>query len=227
MLGISLGLLDQVNTIARAAGSEIITVYARDFAVLEKEDNSPLTQADTAAHAFIIQHLKRLEPELPILSEEAVGDFCAAKNSGYYRLVDPLDGTKEFIKRNGEFTVNIALIRDGHAVLGVVYAPVLNVAYQFTLPNTWKEHLGVSSVVVRTREILWLHCCKNLVARIGFNGKLTEVLPGRGGERRCLSKTGTYFLVGHSRPMCSGTSRRKRNPIDGRANYLRRSLLHS
>lgn len=129
MLGVSLGLLDQVNTIARAAGSEIMAVYARDFVVLEKEDKSPLTLADTVAHELIIQHLKRLEPKLPILSEEAVGDFCAAENFGCYWLVDPLDGTKEFVKRNGEFTVNIALIKDGHAVLGVVYAPVLNVAY--------------------------------------------------------------------------------------------------
>lgn len=129
MIDVNVDLLDQAKAIAQAAGVEIMAVYAHDFAVLEKEDKSPLTLADTAAHELIIQHLKRLEPELPILSEEAVGDFCAAKNFGCYWLVDPLDGTKEFIKRNGEFTVNIALIKDGHAVLGVVYAPVLNVAY--------------------------------------------------------------------------------------------------
>jgi 3'(2'), 5'-bisphosphate nucleotidase len=106
-----------------------MAIYASDFAVLEKEDKSPLTRADTAAHEIIIQHLKRLEPALPILSEEAVEDFCGTKNFECYWLVDPLDGTKEFIKHNGEFTVNIALIKDGHAVLGVVYAPVLNVTY--------------------------------------------------------------------------------------------------
>lgn len=129
MIDVNVGLLDQVKAIAQAAGVEIMAVYAHDFAVLEKEDKSPVTQADTAAHELIIQHLKRLAPELPILSEEAVGDFYAAKNFRCYWLVDPLDGTKEFIKRNGEFTVNIALIKDGHAVLGVVYAPLLNVAY--------------------------------------------------------------------------------------------------
>lgn len=129
MIDVNVGLLDQVKAIAQAAGVEIMAVYARDFAVLEKEDKSPVTQADTAAHELIIQYLKRLEPELPILSEEGVGDFYAAKNFECYWLVDPLDGTKEFIKRNGEFTVNIALIKDGHAVLGVVYAPVRNVAY--------------------------------------------------------------------------------------------------
>lgn len=130
MPGVNLGgLLDQANAIARAAGSEIMAVYAHDFAVLEKADKSPLTKADTAAHELIVQRLKRLEPELPILSEEAVGDFCVDKNFGCYWLVDPLDGTKEFIKRNDEFTVNIALIKDGQAVLGVVYAPALNIAY--------------------------------------------------------------------------------------------------
>jgi 3'(2'), 5'-bisphosphate nucleotidase len=106
-----------------------MNVYARDFSATEKQDKSPLTEADTAAHEVIIRHLKKLQPALPILSEEAVGDFSGVDDSGRYWLVDPLDGTREFIKRNGEFTVNIALIEHGRATLGVVYAPVLNVAY--------------------------------------------------------------------------------------------------
>jgi 3'(2'), 5'-bisphosphate nucleotidase len=125
----SMSLLEDVGAIAREAGAAIMNVYARDFSATEKQDKSPLTEADTAAHEVIIRHLKKLQPALPILSEEAVGDFSGVDDSGRYWLVDPLDGTREFIKRNGEFTVNIALIEHGRATLGVVYAPVLNVAY--------------------------------------------------------------------------------------------------
>jgi 3'(2'), 5'-bisphosphate nucleotidase len=125
----SMGLLEEVEAIAREAGAAIMKVYARDFSATQKEDKSPLTEADTAAHEVIIRRLEKLQPALPILSEEAVADFSGVDDTGRYWLVDPLDGTKEFIKRNGEFTVNIALIEHGRAILGVVYAPALNVAY--------------------------------------------------------------------------------------------------
>jgi len=129
MMRISMGLLEEIEVIARGAGAAIMGVYARDFSVTEKEDKSPLTEADAMAHEVITRCLERLQPTMPILSEEASGDFSGADSSGRYWLVDPLDGTKEFIKRNGEFTVNIALIENGRSILGVVYAPVLNVAY--------------------------------------------------------------------------------------------------
>jgi 3'(2'), 5'-bisphosphate nucleotidase len=125
----SMSLLENVVVIAREAGAAIMKVYARNFSASQKENQTPLTEADTAAHEVIIRRLEKLRPALPIFSEEAVGDFSGADNSGRYWLVDPLDGTKEFIKRNGEFTVNIALIKKGRSILGVVYAPVLNVAY--------------------------------------------------------------------------------------------------
>ena len=127
MAGMS--LLEDVEAIAREAGAAIMKVYARDFSASQKEDESPLTEADTAAHEVITRRLGKLQSALPILSEEAVGDFSGVDDSGRYWLVDPLDGTKEFIKRNGEFTVNIALIEKGRSILGVVYAPALNVAY--------------------------------------------------------------------------------------------------
>jgi 3'(2'), 5'-bisphosphate nucleotidase len=129
MMRVSMSLLEEIGVIAREAGAAIMGIYARDFTVREKGDKSPLTEADTAAHEVITRRLERLQPLLPILSEEAVGDFSGADNAGRYWLVDPLDGTKEFIKRNGEFTVNIALIENGRSVLGVVYAPVLDVLY--------------------------------------------------------------------------------------------------
>ncbi len=122
-------LLDQVENIAREAAGAIMAVYQRDFAVVLKADQSPLTEADSAAHRLIVTRLAALTPALPILSEEDTASFAGADAAGRYWLVDPLDGTREFIKRNGEFTVNIALIEQGRAVLGVVWVPVQGLAY--------------------------------------------------------------------------------------------------
>ncbi|MDR9440609.1 MAG: 3'(2'),5'-bisphosphate nucleotidase CysQ [Halomonas sp.] len=122
-------LLDQVHTIAKHAGEAIMAIYARDFSIEEKADKSPLTEADMAAHEVIVAGLNALPGRIPVLSEENTDDFAGADANGRYWLVDPLDGTKEFIKRNGEFTVNIALIEAGKPVLGVVVAPALEVSY--------------------------------------------------------------------------------------------------
>ncbi|EHA13549.1 3'(2'),5'-bisphosphate nucleotidase CysQ [Halomonas sp. HAL1] len=122
-------LLDAVERIAREAGEAIMCVYARDFSVEKKADNSPLTEADKAAHHIIVRGLQALPVQFPILSEEDIEGFTGADAEGRYWLVDPLDGTKEFIKRNDEFTVNIALIENGKPVLGVVTAPALGVGY--------------------------------------------------------------------------------------------------
>ena len=122
-------LLEAVERIAREAGDAIMKVYARDFSVEKKEDKSPLTEADQAAHHVIVRGLQSLPVRLPVLSEEDMEGFAGVDADGRYWLVDPLDGTKEFIKRNGEFTVNIALIENGVPVLGVVTAPALGTAY--------------------------------------------------------------------------------------------------
>ena len=112
--------------LARAAGEAIMAVYARDFAVEHKEDRSPLTEADLAAHRIIDAGLRALEPALPVLSEESAAVAWSERSQWRrYWLVDPLDGTREFVKRNGEFTVNIALIEDGEPTMGVIYAPAL------------------------------------------------------------------------------------------------------
>ncbi|AKJ65544.1 3'(2'),5'-bisphosphate nucleotidase CysQ [Kiritimatiella glycovorans] len=110
------------------ATAAILEVYARDFDVEHKADDSPLTEADRASHDII---LKKLEPTgIPVLSEESAEiPYAERKDWERFWLVDPLDGTKEFIKKNGEFTVNIALIESGVPVMGAVYAPVLNTAY--------------------------------------------------------------------------------------------------
>ncbi len=123
-------LLDDVLTIAVEAGTKILEVYNSDFAVTHKDDDSPLTQADLAAHRHIVAALAKLSPVLPVLSEEAAAiPYAERKKWSRYWLVDPLDGTKEFIKRNGEFTVNIALIENGRATLGVVHAPALGESF--------------------------------------------------------------------------------------------------
>jgi len=122
---------EDIKTAIRAAwdsGQAILEVYQRDFSIEYKDDRSPLTEADKAAHEIICAGLK--STGLPVLSEESkTVSYEQRKNWGRFWLVDPLDGTKEFIKKNGEFTVNIALIDAGRPVLGVVYAPVLKTFY--------------------------------------------------------------------------------------------------
>ncbi|MDN6298583.1 MAG: 3'(2'),5'-bisphosphate nucleotidase CysQ [Halomonas sp.] len=122
-------LLSAVERIARDAGEAIMGVYARGFSVTEKADHSPLTEADLAAHRVIAAGLAALPEVIPVLSEEDAESFAGPDSQARYWLVDPLDGTKEFIKRNDEFTVNIALIERGRPVLGVVVVPVTGVAY--------------------------------------------------------------------------------------------------
>ena len=124
--------LDTLLRIAKTAGNAILSVYQRagDIDVTIKDDNSPLTEADRDAHEIIIAELKRFTPSIPILSEESDGISVDERLSwSRYWLVDPLDGTKEFIKRNGEFTVNIALINNGAPELGIVHVPVTNISY--------------------------------------------------------------------------------------------------
>ncbi len=123
-------LLNPVITLARSAGDEILAVYDSDFTVQHKDDDSPLTAADLASHHAIVAGLRALSPDLPILSEEsAPPEFATRARWRRYWLIDPLDGTKEFVRRSGEFTVNIALIEDQQPVLGVVYTPVQRLTY--------------------------------------------------------------------------------------------------
>lgn len=148
---------DQLNgvcDIARDAGRVILDVYERGFTVEQKEDRSPLTEADRAAHEIICARLEALTPGVPVLSEESA-KVDPETRAGWKRfwLVDPLDGTKEFINRNGEFTVNIALI-DGHRpVLGVVYVPVTGLTYFAAAGHGAYKQKGECEVqVIKTRR---------------------------------------------------------------------------
>lgn len=121
---------EAIAEIALDAGKAILDIYSKDFEVALKEDQSPLTQADLASHHIICDALAQLTPDIPVLSEESSDmDFGTRADWFQYWLVDPLDGTKEFINRNGEFTVNIALIRFHQPILGVVHVPVTGVTY--------------------------------------------------------------------------------------------------
>lgn len=136
--------IDLLKEIARGAGDEILDVYGAEFSVDVKEDKSPLTEADRRSHAWIESALEKHYPEIPIISEESTPEaFEERKDWEYFWLVDPLDGTKEFIKRNGEFTVNIALIRKDTPVLGVVYQPVgENLYWASSGAGAWKSVAG-------------------------------------------------------------------------------------
>ena len=123
-------LVNPVCEIAKQAGAEIMKIYSAGFEIQEKKDHSPLTTADLASHTLITSELSKLTPDIPILSEESTSvSFDERSSWEIYWLIDPLDGTREFIKRNGEFTVNIALVTKHHSSLGVVYIPVQDVTY--------------------------------------------------------------------------------------------------
>ncbi len=137
-----LDLLPAIKAIARQAGREILEVYGTDFEARSKADDSPLTEADLRAHRLIVGELSRKTPQVPVLSEESAGEITLEQRTAWQRywLVDPLDGTKEFVARNGEFTVNIALIESGRPVLGVVHIPVSDTTYS-GIPGVgaWRE----------------------------------------------------------------------------------------
>ena len=130
-------LSGQVCMIAKTAGEKILEIYGSEFSVEQKEDKSPLTAADMASHHTIVDGLSDLDIDFPILSEESDGELSFEERSSWktYWLVDPLDGTREFIKRNGEFTVNIALIHEHKVILGVVYVPVSGNCYFASIGN--------------------------------------------------------------------------------------------
>jgi 3'(2'), 5'-bisphosphate nucleotidase len=124
-------LLPEVRRLVADAGTAILEVYAGAHGVEYKADDSPITRADRAAHEILSAGLRRLTPDIPVLSEESSEEHASGVRRAWRELwlVDPLDGTKEFISRNGEFTVNVALVRDHRPVLGVVAAPVLELVY--------------------------------------------------------------------------------------------------
>jgi len=122
-------LLEPLAEVSYEAGRAILAIYATEFDVRHKVDRSPVTDADLQAERIIVAALTKLTPDVPVVSEEAASESAAPCVGDRFWLVDPLDGTREFVKRNGEFTVNIALVLDGRPVLGLIYAPALGRLY--------------------------------------------------------------------------------------------------
>lgn len=142
-------MLEHICYLAKDAGEAIMQVYngEKPLAINSKSDNSPVTAADLAAHRLIVKGLLALTPDVPVLSEEDPPSWEVRRRWQRYWLVDPLDGTKEFLKRNGEFTVNIAFIDNGKPILGVVYAPALQVLYAAERGHAWKEMGRIRSLL--------------------------------------------------------------------------------
>ena len=150
-----INLINDIIKIAKNAGVAILEVYKDSNIQADlKDDNSPLTLADKASNEIITKKLKKLTPEIPILSEEGKKiDYSERKKWKLFWLIDPLDGTKEFIKKNGEFTVNIALISNGQPILGIVYAPVLNILWHGNIKDgSYKTDSNNSSVKLNVKK---------------------------------------------------------------------------
>jgi 3'(2'), 5'-bisphosphate nucleotidase len=147
-------LREGVIATARAAAAEILRVYDTGFGVEHKADNSPLTAADLAAHRCIVDRLEALTPDIPVLSEESADTIPTSVRRTWTRLwvVDPLDGTREFVKRNGEFTVNIALVEEGEVVFGVIQAPVTGALWHGARGQGAFRREGDDDIALRTRE---------------------------------------------------------------------------
>jgi 3'(2'), 5'-bisphosphate nucleotidase len=150
-------ILSDVISISKKAGKEILEIYNSDnFDVQMKGDNTPLTRADLAAHDIIVNFLEEKYPNLPCLSEESTGiEFDDRKNWSRCFIIDPLDGTKEFIARNGEFTVNIALQEKGKSILGVIHVPVADITYSAANGlGAFKQHQedAAQSIAVRSLQ---------------------------------------------------------------------------
>ena len=180
--------IDLVVDIAKVAGKKILEHYESGVTVTSKADDTPLTEADLAANKIIIEQLQSLSPELPILTEESCGIPFAERNEwNTYWLVDPLDGTYEFIKHSGEFSVNIALIQNGVSVLGVVHAPVRDLTYWACRDSgAWKQSGDgePESISVRTAP-------KKGVTVARSSGPLKK----GGLLKRFLDKLGEYKVV--------------------------------
>jgi len=144
----------RVVDIAIDAGDAVMEIYRTDFSVQHKEDSSPLTEADLAANRIIKSKLKLLTPSIPILSEESLVDWEIRKHWQYLWVVDPVDGTKEFVNRTDEFTINIALVENNKPILGVVHAPALGVTYYAVRgQGAFKLKVGEQPVSIKANPV--------------------------------------------------------------------------
>lgn len=171
-------LLDRIVAIAEDAGRAILRHYRTDVAVERKADSSPVTVADREAEALIVAALGAIDPDVPVVAEEAVAAGAAPREGGErFWLVDPLDGTREFIGGTDEFTVNIGLVRDGIPVLGVVHAPALGETYGGLVPGgAWRAKAGAARQAIAARSVPTEGPVVLSSRRHGDRGRLDEML---------------------------------------------------
>ena len=179
---IDTALREGAIALARDAAAAILGIYDSAFAVEHKADASPLTAADLAAHRILVEGLERLTPDIPVLSEEAAEDATWHVRQGWSRLwlVDPLDGTREFVKRNGEFSVNLALIEDGVPVFAVVQAPVTGALWHATRGIGAFRRDGNDDALVQTRRPA--HAPLRVAASRSHRDARTEAFIAKMGE---------------------------------------------
>lgn len=188
--------LSAVERIAVDAGARILAIYSTNFEVVSKSDDSPLTAADMASHKAIVAGLEALTPDIPVLSEESSGlSWETRQRWERYWLVDPLDGTREFVKRNGEFTVNIALIEDQRPVMGVVYVPVQGTVYLGHVGHgAWKRDSKGHLHPIKTRaqgDPLVIACSRSHPSE-----SLAKLLDGfEGAQRRPLGSSLKFCYI--------------------------------
>lgn len=189
-------LLDVITELAESAGEAIMQIYNTDFTVESKSDKSPLTKADMASHNIIMAGLKYITPEVPILSEESADiSYEDRKKWQCYWLIDPLDGTKEFVKRNGEFTVNIALIYKNKPILGVVYMPVEDIVYRASIQEGAYKRL-------KNEEFQKIHtrlCPDTQITVVGSRSHTSPILDE---FLSTLDVTVDFISIGSSLKMC-------------------------
>lgn len=191
-------LLTQLENLATEAGEAIMKIYAEDFVAEYKDDYSPVTEADTAAEEIIIAGLQKITPDIPVVAEES---FAAGHSpdisKGRFWLVDPLDGTQEFVRKNGEFTVNIALVESGISVCGVVYAPALGKMYAGIVgQGARSREEGAKHQDIRIRVAPSEGVTVVASRRHGDPSKIEELLEGRSvGETRNAGSSLKFCLV--------------------------------
>ena len=168
-------LLKIVN-ISIDAGKVILNYYSENVDIIYKDDESPLTKADLASHKIITDSIKKITPDIPILSEEEFIDWKIRKKWKKYWLIDPLDGTKEFIKKNDEFTVNIALIENNRPILGVIYTPVLNELF-FSIKNSGSYKILTNKKLTSLNEAKKISINKNKLNKVKIIGSRSHSNP--------------------------------------------------
>ncbi|MBW2991596.1 3'(2'),5'-bisphosphate nucleotidase CysQ [Candidatus Woesearchaeota archaeon] len=189
--------IKEVVSIAKKAGEEILKIYSKDFKVEYKDDKSPLTEADLASNKVINEGLKKIDGTIPILSEENKQiPYSERKCWEMFWLVDPMDGTKEFIKKNGEFTVNIALIKDGFVVLGVVGAPAKGAMYYGSEEGSFKEENGEVVKLEKKEDYRDKERIKVVASRSHFDDDTRKYIENLGKEYELVN-------VGSSLKFCS------------------------